>query len=113
MTETQAKMMTTEGKDLYGFNLHASCEIIAQNSAHRLRRTRNLRGTTRQLDDAELESGDDDGRNDRMQVDDSEKEEEDVLKRELNIRETSFGRHSIPRGSDGEVSISEDYSATT
>ena len=71
--------------------------------ADKLHRTKRPKGNARQLNDAELDSGDDEDRNDRMQVDEYEKDEEDAPKRELNVRETSIGRHSIPRGSDGEV----------
>ena len=58
----------------------------------------------RQLTDSELDSGDDEDRNDRMSIDGNEKdEEEDVAKRELKVRATAIGRHAVPRGSDGEV----------
>lgn len=58
----------------------------------------------RQLNDSELDSGDDDNRNDRMSIDGNGKdEEEDVAKQELKVRETAIGRHAVPRGSDGEV----------
>ena len=66
-------------------------------------RKRKSKGNARQLNDAELDSGDDEGRNDRMQLDDYEKDEDNTPKRELNVRATSIGRHAIPRGSDGEV----------
>ena len=62
------------------------------------------------MDDAELDSGDDDNRNDHMQVDGYENDEQDTPKRELNVRETSIGRHIVPSSSDGEVSLKERYS---
>lgn len=77
----------------------ASCKT----SADKLHRNERPKGRARQLNDAELDSGDDEDRNDRMQIDDYEKDEEDAPKRELNVRETSIGRHAVPRGSDGEV----------
>ena len=68
-----------------------------------LLRTKRSKGSARQLDDAELDSGDDEGRVHRAQLEDYERDEEDAPRRELNVRETSIGRHAIPRGSDGEV----------
>ncbi len=50
-----------------------------------------------------MDSGDDEDRSDRMQLDEYDQDEGDTLKRELNVRESSFGRHAIPNGSDGEV----------
>lgn len=66
-------------------------------------RSKQPKRSVRQLDDAELDSGDDEDRSDRMQLDEYDQDDGDTLKRELNVRETSFGRHAIPRGSDGEV----------
>lgn len=54
----------------------------------------------RRLDDSELDSGDDEGRNDRtMDVDGSP-----GVQRELNVMEMNLARHTIPKGDDGEVS---------
>lgn len=58
----------------------------------------------RQLDDEELDSGDDEGRNDRlgrdedMAVDDQQVEEE-----ELTFMDASLPRQAAPEPSDGEV----------
>ena len=50
-----------------------------------------------------MDSGDDEDRDDRMQLDEYDQEDGGAPERELNVRETSFGRHAIPRDSDGEV----------
>ena len=68
-------------------------------------------GTTkaRKIDDEELDSGDDENRNDRME-EDIEGYDDDGDGREQkaqNILDLKLGRHRIPRGSDGEVSVSK------
>ena len=68
-----------------------------------LHRNKHSRGSVRQLNDAELDSGDDEDRGDRMQLDGYDHDEGDAIKRELNVRETTIGRHAIPRGTDGEA----------
>ena len=58
-----------------------------------------LRRPTRQLDDAELDSGDDEGRNDRAAS-------EPVVETETQEALTEypdFGRQPLPEPSDGEV----------
>jgi len=54
----------------------------------------------RQLDDEELDSGDDEGRHDR-EAQYGEEAEEQVV--EQSTMELEFGKHGIPEPSDGEV----------
>jgi RNA polymerase-associated protein LEO1 len=64
---------------------------------------RQLHRTQRELDDEELDSGDDEGRMDRVGVG----EEADLDGRpedEVRLMDAALGRHAIPYGSDGEVS---------
>lgn len=56
----------------------------------------------RKLSDAELDSGDDEGRDDRADDHLSETKEA-THTREENVLDVSIGRHAIPRPSDGEV----------
>lgn len=55
----------------------------------------------RQLDDEELDSGDDEGRRDRTQAEDEGEEVEQVMQ-DVNIMEIDLGRHPVPESSDGE-----------
>lgn len=59
----------------------------------------------RQLDDEELDSGDDEGRNDRL-ADDDEMAVDDGQQplEELMFMDVEFGRHPVPEPSDGEAS---------
>lgn len=62
----------------------------------------------RKLDDEELDSGDDENRNDRME-DGMEGYDDDGYGQEQKTQTVlalKLGRHKIPRGSDGEVSSS-------
>ena len=62
----------------------------------------------RKLDDEELDSGDDENRNDRME-DGLEGYDDDGYGQEpktQTVLALKLGRHKIPRGSDGEVSTS-------
>ena len=62
-----------------------------------------MRRKQRELDDEELDSGDDEGRMDRVGIDedaDLEGRPED----EVRLMDAALGRHAIPNGSDGEVS---------
>lgn len=54
----------------------------------------------RQLDDEELDSGDDEGRRDRGAVE--EQEEAEQVMQDVNIMEVDLGRHPVPESSDGE-----------
>ena len=56
----------------------------------------------RKLSDEELDSVDDEGRNDRNDEQLSETKEP-THTREENVLDVSIGRHAIPRSSDGEV----------
>lgn len=56
----------------------------------------------RVLDDGELDSGDDEGRRDRLD-DDVDMQEE----RQLNTVDVSLGRHAVAKATDGEVSSSD------
>lgn len=58
----------------------------------------------RRLDDEELDSGDDEGRHDRMDEDmDGYGAEEIETQRSVSIAEVEIGRHPLPRGKDSEV----------
>ena len=52
------------------------------------------------IDDEELDSGDDEGRNDREELSDPE---EAIHTREENVLDIDIGRHAIPHPSDGEL----------
>ncbi|KAK8196521.1 hypothetical protein M8818_006686 [Zalaria obscura] len=54
----------------------------------------------RQLDDEELDSGDDEGRHDRMASEDAQQDMED---RQETFMYVDFGRQPLPEPSDGEV----------
>jgi RNA polymerase-associated protein LEO1 len=55
----------------------------------------------RQLDDEELDSGDDEGRYDRAHAEDEGAELEQVTE-DVNVMEIDLGRHPVPESSDGE-----------
>ena len=55
----------------------------------------------RQLDDEELDSGDDEGRRDREEAEDAGEEPEQVMD-DVNIMEIDLGRHPVPESTDGE-----------
>ena len=60
----------------------------------------------RRLDDSELDSGDDEGREDRLRdglEEEEEEEEEDVPERTAVVTDIAIGRHPGPLPSDGEV----------
>jgi RNA polymerase-associated protein LEO1 len=54
----------------------------------------------RQLDDEELDSGDDEGRQDRATQQDNYAQEEKV---DEIVQDIELGRHAIPEPGDGEV----------
>lgn len=56
----------------------------------------------RKLSDEDLDSGDDQGRDDRAEDNQSETKEA-AHTREENVIDVSIGRHAIPQPSDGEV----------
>lgn len=60
-------------------------------------------GEARKLSDEDLDSGDDQGRNDRVEDHQSETKEATHI-REENVIDVSIGRHAIPQPCDGEVS---------
>lgn len=58
----------------------------------------------RKLDDEELDSGDDEDRNDRMEDGDGDGDEAAApVPRNVNILTAGLGRHAGPRPTDGEV----------
>lgn len=60
----------------------------------------------RQLDDEELDSGDDLDRDDRMDDDmdvDESAQDKTFLEQNQTLIDVSVARHETPRGSDGEV----------
>ena len=61
----------------------------------------------RELDDEELDSGDDENRRDRLQDDEGyAQDEEDMEAHSQNVVDIRVARHPIPNPSDGEVSAS-------
>ena len=68
---------------------------------------------TRDLDDEELDSGDDEGRRDRLEDGvDGDANGEGLYERRENILKASIGRNAGPRPSDGEVRLVRDYVGT-
>lgn len=66
-----------------------------------LNRSQGASNKRRKLDDAEPDSGDDEGRPGRAEEDYDEPRTQIV--REENILDIDIGRHAIPKPSDGEV----------
>ena len=63
----------------------------------------------RDLDDEELDSGDDEGRRDRFEDGvDRDANGEGLYERRENILKASIGRNAGPRPSDGEVRVARD-----
>ena len=60
---------------------------------------------TRDLDDEELDSGDDEERRDRLEDGDGDANGEGLYERRENILKASIGRNAGPRSSDGEVRV--------
>ena len=68
----------------------------------------------RNLDDEELDSGDDEGRRDRVEDGiDRDANGEGLYERRENILNASIGRNAGPRPSDGEVCVARDLLDTT
>lgn len=66
--------------------------------------TESVSNKRRKLDDAELDSGDDEGRLDRVKDGiNGHRKEEETYDRLANILDISIGRHPVPQPSDGEV----------
>ncbi|KAL8736304.1 MAG: hypothetical protein Q9166_000459 [cf. Caloplaca sp. 2 TL-2023] len=57
----------------------------------------------RRLDDKDLDSGDDEGRRDRLENGYADDDQEQGDGREENVADVRLGRHAIPRPSDGEM----------
>lgn len=66
-----------------------------------LNRSQDASNKRRKLDDAELDSGDDEGRPGRAEEEYDEPRTQ--IEREENILDVDIGRHAIPKPSDGEV----------
>ncbi|MCJ1435035.1 hypothetical protein MMC27_004405 [Xylographa pallens] len=61
-------------------------------------------GTKRKLDDEELDSGDDENRNDRMEEEaNGSGAEEMETQKSVQVADFSIGRHGYPRSTDGET----------
>lgn len=58
---------------------------------------------TRELDDEELDSGDDEGRYDRIR--DQEDGQDEGSLREARVLEATLWRHPLPKPADGEVGL--------
>ena len=67
---------------------------------------------TRELDDDELDSGDDEGRQDRLPDDGHDEDIDYNTGREANIQESIIYRHPLPKPVDGEVSFFSAGSST-
>ena len=67
---------------------------------------------TRDLDDEEIDSGDDEERRDRLEDGDGDANGEGVYERRENILKASIGRNAGPRPSDGEVRVARDHIGT-
>lgn len=66
--------------------------------------TESVSNKRRKLDDAELDSGDDEGRLDRVTDDiNGQSKEHETYDRLANLLDISIGRHPVPQPSDGEV----------
>lgn len=63
----------------------------------------------RELSDRELDSGDDEDRNDRTPAVDQDVEMDDG--KDLNVMDASIARHIIPKTSDGEVSLGTKFTS--
>lgn len=58
----------------------------------------------RKIDDVDLDSGDDEGRDNGVDTDtDIDRDDADVLQFEEQILDVEIGRHAAPSPSDGEV----------
>lgn len=57
----------------------------------------------RKLDDSELDSGDDEERDDRLAADGYGDEDMEMEAHSANIMDIKLGRHTFPEPSDGEV----------
>jgi RNA polymerase-associated protein LEO1 len=67
---------------------------------------RSLRPRKRKLDDEELDSGDDEGRNDRVDGEaDGPEFEAEVEEETVAVAQIGIGRHAVPQSSDEEVSL--------
>ena len=60
-------------------------------------------GKKRKLDDEELDSGDDEGRNDRLNDDMDGYGLEEEVQESVTLVDVSIGRHALPRGIDSDV----------
>ena len=68
---------------------------------------------TRNLDDEDLDSGDDESRRDRLEDGvDGDANGEGLYERRENILKASIGRNAGPRSSDGEVRVARDHVGT-
>ena len=57
----------------------------------------------RTLDDEELDSGDDEGRDDRMEEDDAPEMDAAIEEEQFNYMDAELIRHAVPCPSDNEV----------
>lgn len=89
MTYLETKMKIQSLTSLRIFPQHTRARLRGTNGAHR----------RRQLDDAELDSGDDEGRADRAPEEETEQFEE----REFVSMDLEIPRQAAPEPSDGEV----------
>ena len=88
--------------------------IVIQLSIHSFKTDITIRAkaatNTRNLDDEELDSGDDEGRRDRVDDGaDGDASGDGLYERRENILKASIGRNAGPRPSDGEVCVARDH----
>ena len=88
--------------------------IVFQLSIHPFKTDITIRAkattNTRNLDDEDLDSGDDEGRRDRIEDDaDGDASGDGLYERRENILKASIGRNAGPRPSDGEVCVARDH----
>ena len=91
--------------------------IVCQLSIHWFKTDITIRAKaeadTRNLDDEELDSGDDEGRRDRAEDGaDGNASGDGLYERRENILKASIGRNAGPRPSDGEVRVARDHVGT-
>ena len=111
-----SKMKMLEGYLARGLKMRDRCRAF-QPSVHSFKTdiTISAEATTnaRNLDDEELDSGDDEDRRDRHEDGvDGDANVEGLYERRENILKASIGRNAGPRSSDGEVRMARDHVGT-
>ena len=79
--------------------------FVLPHSIYATNSDRPVNGKQRQLDDKELDSGDDEGRKDRVEDDMEGMDDEEQEQQQVTISDMSLCPHATPRGSDKEVGL--------